>query len=156
MGWELTGFALPLALGLLLVLAGVEDIRHREIAHWQSGGIALLAPLWWWQQGLSPWPGMAAQVALGIVALALFALAYRFGMMGGGDVKLIAALALWFPLDRFVLVLMVMSIAGGVITALMLVDKHLSKRRDIEVPYGVAIAIAGLCCLGEPILNPFA
>ena len=156
MSSELTVFALPLALGLLLLLAGIEDIRHREIAHWQSGGIALLAPLWWWQQGLSPWPGMALQVGLAVAALGLFALAYRFGMMGGGDVKLIAALALWFPLDRFVLLLMVMSVVGGLITALMLADKHIAKRKTIEVPYGVAIAVAGLCCLQEPILNPFA
>lgn len=156
MGWELTVFALPLALGLLLVLAGIEDIRHREIAHWQSGGIALLAPLWWWQQGLAPWPDMAGQVALAVVALLLFALAYRFGMMGGGDVKLIAALALWFPLDRFLLLLMVMSIVGGIITAVMLADRYLARRTTLEVPYGVAIAVAGLCCLHEPILNPFA
>ena len=156
MAWELTVFALPVALGLLLLLAGIEDIRHREIAHWQSGGIALLAPLWWWQQGLSPWPDMALQAGVAVAALALFAVAYRFGMMGGGDVKLIAALALWFPIDRFVLLLMVMSVVGGLITALMLADKHIAKRKTIEVPYGVAIAVAGLCCLYEPILNPFA
>ena len=52
---------------------------------------------------------------------ALFAIAFRFGAMGGGDVKMAAALALWLPLAGVVKLLVIMSIAGGVLTLAMLV-----------------------------------
>ena len=39
----------------------------------------------------------AIQLAAGAVVFVLLAGAFYAGMMGGGDVKLAAALALWFP-----------------------------------------------------------
>lgn len=143
-------------LGLLLVSAGIEDARKREIANWKNAAIALLAPVWWWSAGIAPWPAIAIQIALGLSALGGFALAFRFGWMGGGDVKLIAALALWLPVQPLAWMLIVMSVAGGVLTLVMLAD-HLIARREgpIEVPYGVAIVIAALVTLREPILNQF-
>jgi prepilin peptidase CpaA len=51
---------------------------------------------------------------------------------------------------------MVMSIAGGVVTLVMMIDRAIKKTRDqVEVPYGVAIAFAGLLALREPLLNQF-
>ena len=147
---------LVILLGALLLAAGIQDARTREIANRICIAIALLAPLWWWANGIAPWPGMAIQVALAIGAFLLFAQAFRFGMMGGGDVKLIAALALWLPLDRFLSMLVVMSLAGGAVTLAMLIEHRIKgggDRRGIEVPYGVAIAIAGLIAIREPILN---
>ena len=41
-------------------------------------------------------------------------------MMGGGDVKLAAALALWFSPLRTVKFLVLMSLAGGVLTLVVL------------------------------------
>lgn len=143
---------LPVALAALLVSAGIEDVRTREIADWKNAAIALLAPAWWWTNGLGAWPDMAAQVGVGAAAFALFAVAFRFGMMGGGDVKMIGALALWFPVGTLMQLLAVMSIVGGAITVAFLVERRLA-RREVEVPYGVAIAIAGLLSLREPILN---
>lgn len=147
---------LVILLGALLLAAGIQDARTREIANRICIAIALLAPLWWWANGIAPWPGMAIQLALAVAAFLLFAQAFRFGMMGGGDVKLIAALALWLPLDRFLSMLVVMSLAGGAVTLAMLVEHRIKGDRDqggIEVPYGVAIAIAGLLAIREPILN---
>ena len=48
MGWEnLLSVTLAVALGLMLVSAGIEDVRIREIANWKNAAIALAAPLWW-------------------------------------------------------------------------------------------------------------
>lgn len=143
-------------LGLLLLSAGVEDVRTREIANWKNAAIALLAPAWWWAAGIGLWPGAAVQVALALGALGLFAVAFRFGWMGGGDVKLIAALALWLPVAPLAWMLIVMSVIGGALTIVMFVE-HLIARRDgqVEVPYGVAIVVAALITLREPILNQF-
>lgn len=156
MGWNFLSWALPVTLGLLLVSAGIEDARVREIANWKNATIALLAPLWWLAIGIAPWPGMAIQLGVAIVVLALFCVAFHFGQMGGGDVKLIAALALWLPVTSLVHLVLVMSIVGGLITLVMLADHRLSKRSGSpEIPYGVAIAIAGLFALREPLLNHF-
>ena len=77
--------------------------------------------------------------------------------MGGGDVKMIAALALWFPFGQLVTMLIVMSLAGGAITLLMLIDKWARRNGSPpEVPYGIAIAIAALLMLREPIFYQFA
>ncbi|WP_315759840.1 A24 family peptidase [Sphingomonas sp. Y38-1Y] len=152
------GFALilPVALLCLLVSAGIEDVRRREIANWKNAAIALLAPVWWWVIGLSVWPGMAIQLGLGFAVFALFVLLFAVRMMGGGDVKMIGALALWVPADAVMAMLLLMSIIGGVIAAIMMIDRK--WRRDPappEVPYGVAIACAALLTFHEPLLNHF-
>lgn len=141
---------------LILVSAGIEDARIREISNWKNAAIALLALPWWFAMGLSPWPDMAVQLGVALAVFALFAAAFQFGMMGGGDVKMIAALALWFPFDKLVSLIVIMSLAGGAITLVMLVEKWVRRRSEQpEVPYGIAIAIAALLTLREPIFNPF-
>jgi prepilin peptidase CpaA len=50
--------------------------------------------------------------------------------------------------------LIVMSLLGGALTVL-LVAERLVRRKDgtIEIPYGVAIALAGLIAIREPLFN---
>lgn len=150
---------LPLMLGALLLSAGLEDVRKREIANWKNAAIALLAPLWWVASGLQPWPDMAWQAGLCLAVLAVFCVAFYFGQMGGGDVKMLAALGLWLPAGPLLSMLIVMSIVGGIITVAMLVERWWrSGKNPVEVPYGVAIAIAALLTsreLYEPIFNHF-
>lgn len=155
MEWEILRGALALLLGGLLVSAGIEDARTREIADGKSIAIALAAPLWWWANGISWWPGVPVQLLIGAGTFAIFLVAFELGAMGGGDVKLLAALSLWLPLGGWAAMLVAMSLAGGAVTAAMLVQRRW-KGGEIEVPYGVAIAIAGLLALREPILNQFA
>jgi prepilin peptidase CpaA len=156
MGWNIALPILIFALGGLLVSAGIQDARTREIANWKNAAIAMLAPLWWYANGLGLWPDMALQVGVALAVFVLFLVAFHFGMMGGGDVKLIVALALWLPFPAFLSMLMVMSIAGGLVTVVMMIERSIkSNSGQIEVPYGVAIAIAGLLALREPLLNQF-
>ncbi len=152
---EILRGALALLLGGLLVSAGIEDARTREIADGKSIAIALAAPLWWWANGASLWPGVPIQLAIGAGTFAAFAAMFHLGMMGGGDVKLLSALSLWLPLESFAGALMTMALAGGAVTLAMLVERRW-KGGEIEVPYGVAIAVAGLLALHEPILNQFS
>lgn len=157
---EILRLALALALGGLLLSAGIEDARTREIADGKSIAIAAIAPLWWWANGASLWPGVPIQLAIGAGTFVAFALAFHVGMMGGGDVKLLAALSLWLPFQQFAATLVAMSLIGGGVTVAMMIDRWRRARRaeagGIEVPYGVAIAAAGLLALHEPILNQFA
>src|SRR5688572_17968802 len=84
------------ALAILLVVAAVVDVRTFTISNRLNLTVALLAPLYWWSVSLSPWPGMAFQIAAACAVFLLFAAAFAAGLMGGGDVKLAAAIALWF------------------------------------------------------------
>jgi prepilin peptidase CpaA len=156
MGWGILSYVLGGALVLILLSAGIEDARTREIANWKNAAIALLAPAWWWLQGYG-WVDMAWQVGIAIGVFALFVGAFHFGWMGGGDVKMIGALALWLPGPTLLFMLMVMSVIGGVLTLIMMFDHWRRKAPGaVETPYGVAIAMAAMVALGEPIFNHFA
>jgi len=143
-------------LAALLVIAAVIDARTFTISNRLNLTVALLAPLYWLSVALSPWPGVAIQLAAGAAVFAILAGAFYAGMMGGGDVKLAAALALWFPPGITVKFLVLMSIAGGVLT-IGLMAWHRAKKREgrPEIPYGVAIACGGLAILAQRFLNQF-
>ncbi len=144
-------------LALLLVVAAVIDVRTFTISNRLNLGVALMAPLYWWSAHLPLWPDIGIQVAIAAGVFALLAVAFYAGMMGGGDVKLAAALALWFSPQSTLRFLVFMSIAGGVLT-LVVVGLHRLKKRPgkPEVPYGVAIAAGGLLILIQRFLNQFA
>jgi len=154
MGGVNLNIALLAALVLLLVSAGIQDARTREISNWKNAAILALAPLWWWSNGLSLLPDIAIQLAIGGSVFALFCAAFYFNWMGGGDVKMIGALALWLPFQALASMLIVMSLLGGALTVLLVVER-LARRKDgnIEIPYGVAIALAGLIAIREPLFN---
>src|SRR6478736_6382493 len=148
---------LVIGLAALLVVAAVIDVRTFTISNRLTLAVALLAPLYWLSIALAPWPGIAIQVAAAAVVFLLMAGAFYAGMMGGGDVKLAAALALWFPPAATIQFIVLMSLAGGVLT-IGLIVWHRAKRREgrPEIPYGVAIAVGGLAILAQPYLNHFA
>ena len=148
---------LLIGLAAILVIAAVIDVRTFTISNRLNLAVALLAPVYWLSIALSPWPGVAIQMTAGAIVFLVMAGAFYAGMMGGGDVKLAAALALWFPPGVTLRFLVLMSIAGGVLT-LGLLAWHRAKRRQgrPEIPYGVAIAFGGLVILAQRFLNQFA
>jgi len=147
---------LLLALAVTLVVAAVIDARTFTISNRLNAAVAAGAPLYWYSIALSPWPGIAIQLAAGAIVFVLLAGAFYAGMMGGGDVKLAAALALWFSPAGTVKFLVLMSIAGGVLT-LGIIGWHRMQSREgrPEIPYGVAIAFGALAILTQRFLNQF-
>jgi prepilin peptidase CpaA len=144
-------------LAILLLVAAVIDVRTFTISNSLNLSIALLAPIYWLSIAMPIWPGAAIQLAVGAGVFTLLAAAFYAGMMGGGDVKLAAALALWFSPASAVKFLVFMSLAGGVLT-LVVVALHKMRRKSgrPEIPYGVAIAFGGLVILTQRFLNQFA
>jgi prepilin peptidase CpaA len=153
------GFTDLLLIGLAatLVVAAVIDVRTFTISNRLNLAVALTAPAYWASIALTPWPGMAIQLAAGAFVFVLLAGAFYAGMMGGGDVKLAAALALWFSPAGTLKFLVLTSLAGGVLT-LGILAWHRAKKREgrPEIPYGVAIAFGGLAILAQRFLNQFA
>jgi prepilin peptidase CpaA len=94
--------------------------------------------------------------------------AFAFGVLGGGDVKLLMAAALWLGLAKLPVLLILTGIAGGVFALLLLgLRPYLpfvlaslpapwvervppSFHEKAPVPYGVAIAAAGLVAQSLP------
>lgn len=149
--------ALTGALCALLIAAAITDLRSRIISNRLNLTIATLAPLWWIASGLAPWPGVALQLLTAAIVFALFAALFAAGMMGGGDVKLLGALALWFPWQAVLSLIVLMAILGGVVTIVTVIHHRITKRLgQPEIPYGIAISIAALWLLGERYFNQFA
>lgn len=144
--------------GFGLLAAATTDLRWRIIPN------ALVAAL------------LAAAVmalAIGLIApaggallgaLAVFvagAVLFAAGAMGGGDVKLLAVTSLWAAPDRLLEFLVLTTLLGGAL-ALGLIGLGLLAGRlgtvpgfgplampsKATVPYGVAIALAGIWVLG--------
>jgi prepilin peptidase CpaA len=148
--------ALIAILAAMLIIAALGDLRTRTIPNWLNGVIALGAIPFWFATGLDPWPNMALQVLNAAFVFALFAIVFHFGGMGGGDVKMIGALALWLPLGALVKLLVIMSLAGGALTIAMVIRERVAKRgNELEIPYGVAIAFGGFWLITERFLNQF-
>lgn len=105
----------------------------------------------------APPAALAAHAGAGLFFLVLGILLFALGWMGGGDAKLIAAVALWLgPTPELAQFLLLSAVAGGVLTLAVLLarrclapvtgqaslDRLLSPQNG--VPYGVALAFAGL------------
>jgi prepilin peptidase CpaA len=143
-------------LAALLVAAAVVDLKKREIPQAVVIAVALLAIPFWIATGLSFWPDVALQIGVAMLVFALFAALFAFGWIGGGDVKLLGALALWLPWQAVVMMLVIMSFAGLAVTLATIVWSRVRRPGATpEIPYGVAIAFAGLWLISERFLNQF-
>jgi prepilin peptidase CpaA len=148
-------YGLLAALAIALLVAGFTDLRSRHIGNWLTGAVALGAPLFWWASGLAPWPDIALQVGVAFAAFAVLAGLFALGAMGGGDVKLLTALALWIEPTWFLKLLVVMALLGGVLT-IVFAAWHVTRRRKdkLAIPYGLAISSAGLWVLSAHYWPP--
>ncbi len=109
-----------------------------------------------------------------IAALLVFSVCFAlfgFGLMGGGDAKLLTATSLWFGLTmQLFAFLTYVALFGGLLTLIILLARsnmfsvvinrvgmlsHLTDSK-LGVPYGVAIGIAGFICYPSSPLVQYA
>src|SRR5581483_2281125 len=130
---------------LAMLVSAALDIRARRLPNLLNLAVALGFLPWAWAMTLG-WDQVGIHVAVGIAVLGIGFALFAAGVIGGGDAKLGAAVALWiglsFDLLRF---FVVMSLAGGVLAVLALIWQAKTRQRLARaLPYGVAIAAAGL------------
>ncbi len=147
------------ALGLLaalLVVACVTDAARRRIPNAVSAAVAVVGLLAQASGSGFRAAGLAAGAALAV--LALLAAPWRFGILGGGDVKLAAACAAWTSFQRLPLFLLATALAGGVLAAGVAVrHAHLAfapgaarpglEIDKVRIPYAFAIGGGALVAL---------
>ena len=166
-----------LLIGALSVAAvgAVEDIRCGRIPNWLTYGglLAALAA----QFLMLGWPGLKSGLVGVLAGGGIFYLVFVVGGMGGGDVKLMAAVGAWAGAAQTVVVLIAAAITGGILAVgfmifqrrvrvillntMELIRHHLTSGlrphpvlniREpglLRVPYGLAIAMGTLYCLGR-------
>jgi prepilin peptidase CpaA len=147
---------------LLLLYVATTDIATRVIPNEICLALAVLGVV---GQLTNPMQIVHSLIAAAILFVLLFLL-YARRMMGGGDVKLLVALAVGLPLIGVVQLLMVTVLAGGALAlvhvvmralpapALAPAGSSLVRRvyaverwrhlRHAPLPYGVAIAFGGI------------
>jgi prepilin peptidase CpaA len=92
--------------------------------------------------------------------------AFSRGIIGGGDVKLMAAVALWAGPTMVVPVMLLIIVSGGILAVIFLLHAMMQNRLrangntlsfsailSAPVPYGIAIAIGAAYLTGRLLLN---
>lgn len=167
-------YLVTLPLCLLMAHAAWTDVRSRRIANATSLAIMALAPLRmaldWSLQGL------VGHLGAGILVFAVTYGLWTARLIGGGDVKLAAALSLHVGLDGVLAFALYTSLWGGLLAlvclARMLIGPIIERARPLAagadralasdvghaaeshstnskptIPYGVAIVGGAACCL---------
>lgn len=108
----------------LLLYAAAHDILARTIPDWVSVALAASGLV------ISALNGtlLGAAIAASLVFAASILL-FRLGLMGGGDVKLLAAVALVVPPGNVLTAIAAVAIAGGGLALVFLVLRPLARRR---------------------------
>lgn len=119
MDHQILTYVLLGALAMALLTAAFTDLKSRTIGNKLNLAIAAGAPLFWWATGLDLWPGVAVQLGIAAATFAICCLFFAIRQMGGGDVKLLTALALWFPPTNFLGLVLIMAMLGWVLTLAM-------------------------------------
>lgn len=140
---------LSLGLPTGMVVAAIADLRRFELPAGLTPGLAVL----YLAVALLEQTAAATLAWHAVMALAVLAagtVLFMYGLFGGGDVKLLAAAALWAGPDLLPELLMVMALAGGALALLLLALRRWRPRASgpaapgAPVPYAVAIACGTL------------
>ena len=144
----------------LLVWAAISDLREFLIPNSVSIAIVALYPAHVLASA-QPVDWVGGLIVCAIVLVAGIVL-FTMGIAGGGDVKLLAATALWAGPELVLHFLLLTAIAGGVLSVVKLGQLRLARARQSDspepseplkqnVPYGLAIVASGLFVAGRLI-----
>ena len=133
----------------LLIAGAVCDVWQFRLPNWLTIATALVGMTAVLVSGLAI-IDIALHLAAGAVLLGVGILAFRFRMLGGGDAKWLAGLALWIGLNlELVRFLMLTTLLGGLLAIGILILARFRPAYGLQdgkrhLPYGIAIALAGL------------
>jgi prepilin peptidase CpaA len=148
---------LVILLAICLIAAAIEDVVRLRISNITSGAVLLLGLL---AMAIHGFPAELWQNAIVFLAvLALGTLAFAARMIGGGDVKLLAAVASWVNFSAAAWLLAAVFISGGVLAFFFILARPMLRRRrkptgkhgSYGIPYGLAIVAGATLVFGAQI-----
>lgn len=148
---------LSLIFPVVLVLAMASDLRGFTIPNILSIILAASYPVVAWLAGLSM-EAILWSLGLGAGLLIVGIVLFMLRVFGGGDAKLIAAVGIWTGPEALAPFLAYMAMIGGALALALLLFRRVQladtlagwswlrelHSRKHEVPYAVAIGLAGL------------
>ena len=131
---------------ILFAAAALGDLGWRRIPNAICLGLAALglARLAMTAPG---WETALLELAVALAVLGAGAVLFHRGLAGGGDVKLLAAGALWLGLGGVAPFVMATALTGGGLAVLWIARRALVPSlgtQASELPYGVAISAGGI------------
>jgi prepilin peptidase CpaA len=153
---------LMLVVPTLIAFAASSDLLTMTISNWLSLALIALFPVAAVLAGLSMESILWGLAAGGVVLACGFAL-FVGGVIGGGDAKFAAAMAVWVGFSELLPYLLVVSVLGGALTFAILWMKWnplpklamhmpwLARIQDPKtgIPYGIALSLGGLLILPQ-------
>lgn len=135
---------------VLLLWAAASDIRSYTIPNWISIALAVGFPVAV-LSAPTDIPVVEHALTAGAIFAGTFALFCR-RLMGGGDVKLWTALALWLGPELIVIHVILVALLGGLLGVMLLIQRSAIRAGGTpvsrtSVPYGVPIVVAALWLL---------
>lgn len=146
----------------LMIFAALSDLVTMTISNRLSLALVVIFVPFAFCAGLGP-AEIGLHLACGAGVLVLTFAMFAMGWIGGGDAKLAAATALWLGFDHIADYGLDAALIGGLLTLLILYGRKLPlpdcalnvswiarlHDRGTGIPYGIALAIAGLLIYPE-------
>ena len=142
---------LVIILALALIAGAVEDAMRLRISN--ATPIAVIVTAAVAMAATGPSMLLWQNFALFFLVLVLGTVAFSAGLLGGGDVKLLAAVSMWVDLRSGLLLIAAILVGGGLVAigyilAGLISGRGMKSSRERRIPYGLAIAAGGLLVIG--------
>ncbi len=158
---NIIAFAAIIAFCGFLIAAMVGDVRKFRITN--KLNIAFSATFFVFALLLGmEWKLILGHAAIGAIAFAVCFVLFFFGLIGGGDVKLVGATALWLGGGPMYNYIMLSAVLGGLVGVLLIAARWAARklglpkkprwlrgilRRRSHMPYGVALGLGGILAM---------
>lgn len=151
---------------VLLVVAAIGDVRRYRISNRLVTAVVICFAIF--AAAEASWTFVGWSLAAAVCTFAVLAALFAFGLLGGGDAKLATAMALWTQFADLPRFLLVMTASGGLLSVVWMLRQRRQRQMiastalsatpaapglaipesataiSNKLPYGVAIAIAGV------------
>lgn len=157
------------------VVGALNDIRRARIPNWLTyGGLGSALAV---RCAVFGWVGLKSGFAGFLLAGGIFLVLFLLGGMGGGDVKLMAAVAGWAGMKQVEAIMVGSAIAGGILAVCYVLayrqlgqtllntvalaqhyltaglrphpELNIREPGTLRIPYGLAVAVGTLGCVGH-------
>lgn len=162
---------------LVAFLGAITDIHRARIPNWLTYTAVIAALIL--RASLMRWSGLASGAIGILIAGGAFCVLFILGAMGGGDMKMMAAIGAWVGSRHILTVMVAIGLAGGVLALVSMVfnknliqtvrntvrliayrftsglqphpEMNIQAYGSRRVPFGVAIALGTLFCAANTV-----